>query len=80
MQPGYIATDHAASAVGGDGTADENAKKGMAPDLLATQIVGAVERGDPELVAAQFDGRVAIWLRTLWPRALFKVMQWKGAK
>jgi hypothetical protein len=59
---------------------DENAKKGMAPDLLASQIVEAVENRAPELIAAQLDGRVAIWLRTLWPRALFKVMQWKGAK
>jgi len=50
---GYIATDHAASAVGSDGTADENSKKGMLPGVLAERIADAVERGEPELIASQ---------------------------
>ena len=80
VAPGYIATDHAASAIGGDGAADANAKKGMAPAELASRIADAVERGSPELISSQLDGRVAMWLRVLWPAALFKVMQWKAPK
>lgn len=80
VAPGYIATDHAASAVGGDGAADANSKKGMEPALLAEQIAGAVARGQPQLVASQLDGRVAMLLRALWPQALFRVMEAKARK
>ncbi|KAL1523757.1 hypothetical protein AB1Y20_018683 [Prymnesium parvum] len=79
VSPGYIATDHAASAVGSDGTADENSKKGMLPGVLAERIADAVERGEPELIASQLDGRVAIWLRVLWPSVLFKLMEKKSS-
>ena len=78
--PGYIATDHAASAVGGDGAADDNAKKGMPPEELAAQIADAVEEGQPQLLASQLDGRLAIWLRALWPTAIFKFMEGKARK
>ena len=78
--PGYIATDHAASAVGGDGAADGNAKKGMAPEELATLIADAVEQRRPQLVASQLDGRFAMLLRAIWPAALFKIMEGKAGK
>ena len=78
VAPGYIATDHSASAasrVGGDGggsTRSVNAKKGMSPDLLAMQIADAVEKQQPQLLASQLDGRLAILLRAaIWPRSLF---------
>ncbi len=80
VAPGYIATDHAASAVGGDGLPDENAKRGMAPDDLAREIAIAVEKGRPELVAAPLDARAAILLRALWPSALFRYMAAKAAR
>ena len=80
VAPGYIATDHAASAVGGDGAPDENAKKGMPPEVLAAQMADAVERGEAQLVASQWDGRVAMLLRALWPRALFRLMEGKARK
>ena len=78
--PGYIATDHSASAVGGDGAADANAKKGMPPAELATMMADAVARGQPQLLASQLDGRFAIFLRALWPSALFKIMEGKARK
>ncbi|KAL3922951.1 MAG: hypothetical protein SGPRY_004376 [Prymnesium sp.] len=49
----YIDTDHAASAIGSDGNADENAKKGIAPADLAKQVVDAVQEGKSELIASQ---------------------------
>ena len=57
---GYIATDHAASAVGGDGIVDENSKKGMPPEDLALQIADAVESGRAELVASQVCKRTVV--------------------
>ena len=80
VAPGYIATDHSASAVGGDGTEDDNAKRGMPPETLAAQIADAVERQQPELVSSQVDGRVAILLRALWPAALFRIMESKATR
>ena len=80
VAPGYIATDHSASAIGGGGVVDANSKKGMDPTELALMVLDAVERGQPELIASQVDGRVAMLLRRLWPDAFFKIMQWKGAK
>ena len=78
--PGYIATDHSASAVGGDGAADGNAKKGMPPEELATMVADAVEKKTPQLLASQLDGRVGIVLRALLPRVLFKIMEGKAKK
>jgi len=80
VAPGYIATDHSASAVGGDGAADENAKKGMPPEELAAQIADAVEKQQPQLLASQLDGRLAILLRAIWPSAFFKLMEGKAKK
>ena len=78
--PGYIATEHAASAVGGDGRPDENTSKGVAPEALAAQIADAVAGGVPELVAAPLDARAAIWLRALFPSGLFAYMRRKARK
>ena len=78
--PGYIATDHSASAVGSDGMADDNAKKGMLPEELAVRIADGVEKQLPELVATQPDGRIAMWLRALWPSAVFRIMESKARK
>jgi len=80
VAPGYIATDHAANAVGGDGAADDNVKKGMPPEVLAAQIADAIETGKPQLIASQLDGRVGMLLRALWPSALFKIMAKKAKK
>jgi len=80
VTPGYIATDHAANAVGGDGVPDSNAKKGMPPETLAAMVADAVADGKAQLLASQLDGRFAIWLRALWPDALFKIMKGKAKK
>lgn len=80
VAPGYIATDHSASAVGGDGSSDENSSKGMPPEELASQIADAVEGGKAQLVASQLDGRVAIVLRAVWPEALHWLMERKARK
>ena len=80
VAPGYIATEHSANAVGGDGGSDENASKGMAPDELATRIADAVEVGKPQLIASQLDGRIAIVLRSVWPEALYWLMERKARK
>jgi len=78
VMPGYIATDHAASAVGGDGKPDDNAAKGVAPEQLAIEIADAVAKGAPELVSAPLNARVAIWLRACWPAGLFWYMAKKA--
>ncbi len=78
VAPGYIATDHAASAVGGDGQPDENVAKGVAPEALAVEIADAVAKGTPELVSAPLNARVAIWLRACFPTALFWYMARKA--
>ena len=82
--PGYIATDHAASAVGnpsgGGGAAAPEEKKGMPPEELATMIADAIEAGKPQLVASQLDGKVGMLLRTLAPGLLFKIMRGKAKK
>jgi dehydrogenase/reductase SDR family protein 7B len=78
--PGYIATEHSASAVGGDGKADGNSAKGMAPEELARQMADAVAEGRAELVASQFSGKAAMLLRRLAPKLLFKYLERGAAK
>ena len=81
VAPGYIKTEHSASAVGGDGQADANALKGMEPAELAKQVLDAVAQGRAELIAgAGLDARIAIWLRAIAPNALFRLMSLKAAK
>ena len=78
VAPGYIKTDHASSAVGGDGQTDANALKGMEPAELACQVLDAVAQGRAELIAgAGLDARIAIWLRAIAPNALFSLMKLK---
>ena len=45
-----------------------------------TMMADAVARGQPQLLASQLDGRFAIFLRALWPSALFKIMEGKARK
>lgn len=79
VAPGYIRTNHAASAVGGDGQTDANAQKGMEPAELACQVLDAVAQGRAELIAgAGLDARIAIWLRAIAPNALFGLMKLKA--
>jgi len=78
VAPGYIATEHAASAVGGDGAADGNALKGMAPDVLARLVADGVAAGSPQLVPAPAYARAAMLLRACWPWAFFKYMETKA--
>ena len=78
IAPGYIATEHAASAVGGDGSPDENALKGVPPEELAAEIADAVAQGSPQLISAPLNARVAVWLRACWPAALFRYMASKA--
>ena len=78
VAPGYIKTDHSASAVGGDGKADGNSAKGMEPADLAAQVADAIADGRAELIAgAGIDARVAVWLRAIAPSALFALMRTK---
>lgn len=78
VAPGYIATDHAASAVGGDGMPDENAAKGVAPEELAIEIADAAARGSPQLISAPLNARAAVWLRACLPELLFRYMASKA--
>mmetsp|Transcript_50656 Transcript_50656/g.108182 ORF Transcript_50656/g.108182 Transcript_50656/m.108182 type:complete len:279 (-) Transcript_50656:145-981(-) len=80
IAPGYIATGHSASAIGGDGAADANALKGMSPAELATTTCEAVQSGAAEVIAAPLYARVAIAWRVLWPASFFAYMQAKAAK
>lgn len=81
VAPGYIKTEHSASAVGGDGQLDANALKGMDATELASQVLDAVAQGRAELIAgAGLDARIAIWLRAIAPNALFRLMSLKASK
>lgn len=78
LAPGYIDTEHSASAVGGDGTPDENAARGTAPGKLAAELADAVASRRDEVISAPLNARAAIWLRALWPSALFQYMRRKA--
>ena len=74
--PGYIATEHAASALGrpSDGAGIEK-PRGVPPEALAAQIADRVAGGDSEILVSQPSGRFAVLLRALWPNALFRILQ-----
>ena len=76
--PGYIATEHAANALGGAADELPGPPKGMAAEALAARLADAVARGRAELVPSQPDGRAAMLLRRLWPGALFRIMERKA--
>lgn len=80
IAPGYIKTDHAASALGGQGMRDEDGLKGMEPAELAAMMADAIADGKAELIPSQLDGRLGIWLRAFAPQALFKIMASKARK
>lgn len=76
VAPGYIATAHAASAVGGDGASDASSEStGMDPSELARVIADAMVRGGPpQLVCSQPSGRAAMFLRSVAPGLFFRLM------
>ena len=75
VAPGYIATDHSASAIGGDGNADNNSLRGMSAEELARIVVQGVEEQVSQMTPAQPSAHVAIYLRALWPSLFFKLMR-----
>jgi len=80
VAPGYIATEHAASAVGGNGELDDNAKSGMAADELARRVADAIEAGEAQLVPAPFYAQAAMLFRAIWPSGFFGYMERKARK
>lgn len=80
--PGYIATSHSLNAARGEGVKypEGHTSKGVAPEVLATQVLTSVAQRRPELVPAALDARVARMLRTLCPSLLFLVMRRRARK
>merc|ERR1712048_746109 len=71
--PGYIATNHSISAVKESAASMSPADKttrGVAPEVMAPQVLAAVARRLPEFVPAPLDAKAAILLRSLCPRVL----------
>eukprot|EP00747_Dinoflagellata_sp_TGD_P056374 gnl/TRDRNA2_/TRDRNA2_150056_c0_seq1.p1 gnl/TRDRNA2_/TRDRNA2_150056_c0~~gnl/TRDRNA2_/TRDRNA2_150056_c0_seq1.p1 ORF type:complete len:331 (+),score=57.69 gnl/TRDRNA2_/TRDRNA2_150056_c0_seq1:438-1430(+) len=79
VAPGYIATEHGLNAVSAGAQIPE-APKGLPPEVLAPQILEAVADRKPEFVPAALDAKVAMWLRTLFPRLLFWAMERRAEK
>lgn len=80
--PGYIKTNHSTNAAH-----DANVKypeghtsKGVEPEVLALQILGAAGRKVPEMLPAAIDAKVATVLRCIAPRLLFWIMNRRAKK
>ena len=82
VSPGYVSTDLSLNALNGDGTkygvVDASTANGMKAESLAALITDAVERGEKELIEADFHTELAIHLRSAWPE-LFSAMMAKRA-
>lgn len=79
VYPGYIKTKHAENSVKTGGFS-AGPQKGVDPGMLAKKILRAVAARKPELVAASFDARLAIFLRWACPNFLFWIMRRRARK
>lgn len=81
--PGYIATNHSLNALQVPAAArypEGDISKGVAPEVMAPQILAAVSRRKPEFMPAALDAKVATLIRAIWPRVIFWIMERRSRK
>lgn len=82
--PGYVATSLSLNAVTGSGGShgkmDPTTAQGMAPEVLAQRILGAIATEQDELLACDLKTKAAIIARALLPGTLAKYMQSRAKK
>ncbi|CAK9010465.1 Dehydrogenase/reductase SDR family protein 7-like [Durusdinium trenchii] len=54
--------------------------KGVAPEVLAPEVLKTIAQKQPEMVPAALDARLARLLRTLCPSLLFLIMRRRAKK
>ena len=82
--PGSVRTGIAVNALLGDGSArgvsDDNIDNGMAPEVVAEQILTGLEAGTREILIAEGAERAAAMLRAGEPETLFDALARDGAR
>ena len=59
---------------------DTSTQQGMSPDLVASRMVAAVACQEEEVIIAPFDARAAVYLRSLCPFILRKILKSRARK
>lgn len=76
--PGYIRTNISANAVAGDGSKfgkmDSNIRAGISAQECAKIIVNGMAKGKPEIAVGRGLEMHALWIKRLFPRLLFKMV------
>lgn len=82
VAPGYINTAHSAGAAHGSGGKypEGHTSKGVAPEVLAVQVLAAAARKKQEIAPAAVDARIARLLRCACPPVLFWAMVKRARK
>jgi dehydrogenase/reductase SDR family protein 7 len=79
ITPGYIHTNISANAVSGDGTAfgktDSSIAGGMSASECARIVVNGLQAGKPEIAVGKGIEMHTLWIKRLFPKMLFKLMQ-----
>jgi dehydrogenase/reductase SDR family protein 7 len=78
ITPGYIHTNISANAVLGDGSAlgktDGAIAGGMSAGECARVVINGLQTGEPEIAVGKGMEMHTLWLKRLFPKALFKLM------
>ncbi|TSK77066.1 Dehydrogenase/reductase SDR family member 7B [Bagarius yarrelli] len=84
ISPGYIRTNLSRNAVTGDGSRygvmDKTTAEGLDPVDVAISVLKAVTYREKDVLLVGLIPALAIYLRTLWPAAFFKVMASRAKK
>jgi short-subunit dehydrogenase len=79
LTPGFIRTDISVHALKGDGSSfnrvDANIAGGMDATRCARIILRGLRKRKPEIAVGQGVEMHALWLKRLFPRLLFKVVE-----
>jgi dehydrogenase/reductase SDR family protein 7B len=82
--PGYINTQLSVNALTGDGTSygvtDISTQQGMSPGVVAARMVASVACEEEEVIIAPLDARAAVYLRSLCPFVLRKILKRRARK
>lgn len=83
VNPGYIKTNASINSLVGNGNVynrmDQTQAKGMNPMDVAENIAVAIAHQKKEIIIAQFHVKLAILIRTLFPRLFFLIMSKRAA-
>ncbi|XP_065826446.1 dehydrogenase/reductase SDR family member 7B-like [Oscarella lobularis] len=84
VSPGYIKTSLSANALRGDGskhkTTDPTTENGMSPERVASEILEAIASKKPELTVSDVTAKMGIYIQTLAPAIMRKLMARRAQK